>query len=59
MPRDEAFKECVAIVRLLVNLDTKYKKLRKLAIDDPQLFIKKLVRLQGSYMRQGKGSESL
>jgi excisionase family DNA binding protein len=42
MPRDEAFKECVAIVRLLVNLDTKYKKLRKLAIDDPPTFYKEV-----------------
>jgi len=48
MPTDEAFRECVAIVRLLLNLDEKYKKLRKLAIDDSPTFWKEV----GSFARE-------
>ena len=55
MPTDEAFRECVAIVRLLLNLDEKYKKLRKLAIDDSPTFWKEV----GSFARgHSRASES-
>ena len=42
MSTDEAFKECVTLVKLLLNFDEKYKKLRKLAIDDPPSFYKEV-----------------
>lgn len=39
----EAYRECVAIVKLLLNLNEKYKRLKELAIDDQPSFYREVI----------------